>query len=301
MSEISNLTYLGFGVSDLDAWERFAIDAIGFQVGHRTEKSLSLRMDQNAHRVILEKNDGDDIRAAGWTFDTDSELEAFVSHVRSCNVRVDAMSKELLQNRRVEKGYVLDDPIGFRHELVTGPEILPISQSFVSSKLKSDFVTGPLGMGHFLPLARDGVKSVAFFKDVLKLRVSDYIKEEVAPGIVIDATFFHTKTGRHHSLATAPTPAPAGKILTHFMVQVADISDVGMAYDRCQAAGYHIVMELGHHPNDEMFSFYVGTPSGFALEFGWGGLVIDDANWEVVRYSQLNDWGHRRNPLPASA
>jgi len=299
MSEISNLAYLNFGVSDLDAWERFAIDTIGFQVGCRTEKSLSLRMDQNVHRVILEKDGTDDIRAAGWTFDTEQELEAFVSHVRSCNVQVDPMSSELLRNRRVEKGYLIEDPIGFRHELVTGPEILPISQPFVSRKLKNAFVTGSLGMGHFLPLARDGAKSVTFFKDILKLRVSDYIREEIAPGVVIDATFFHTKTGRHHSLATAP--APTGKILNHFMVQVMDMNDVGMAYDRCQAAGYHMVMELGHHPNDEMFSFYVRTPSGFALEFGWGGLVIDDANWEVVRYSQLHDWGHRRNAVPVTS
>lgn len=299
MSEISNLAYLCFGVSDLNAWERFAVDTIGLQAGRRTGESLSLRMDEHAHRVILEKDGADDIRAAGWTFDTESELEDFVAHVRECNVRVDAMAGEVLKHRRVEKGYVLDDPIGFRHELVTGPEILPISQPFSSSKLNGAFVTGPLGMGHFLPIARDGATSVAFYKDVMKFRVSDYIREEVMPGVVIDATFFHTKTGRHHSIATAQ--GPTGRILNHFMVQVTDMSDVGLAYDRCRAAGCHIELELGHHPNDEMFSFYVSTPSGFRLEFGWGGLVIDDADWEVVRYSQLSDWGHRRNPQPVTA
>ena len=28
------------------------------------------------------------------------------------------------------------------------------------------------------------------------------------------------------------------------------------------------------HPNDHMFSFYVRTPSGFSVEYGWGGLLI---------------------------
>lgn len=299
MAEISNLAYLNFGVSDLDAWERFAVDTIGLQTGRRTAETLSLRMDAHTHRLLLEKDGADDIRAAGWAFDTEAELEAFVAHVRGANVRVEPMTGELVKSRRVERGYVLDDPIGFRHELVTGPEMLPISQPFASSKLSGSFVTGALGMGHFLPIARDGAKSVAFYQDVMKFRISDYIREEVMPGVVVDATFFHTKTGRHHSIATAQ--GPAGKMLNHFMVQVTDMNDVGLAYDRCRAAGCHIELELGHHPNDEMFSFYVRTPSGFRLEFGWGGLVIDDADWEVVRYTQLSDWGHRRNPSPVTA
>jgi hypothetical protein len=41
-----------------------------------------------------------------------------------------------------------------------------------------------------------------------------------------------------------------------------------------------------------MFSFYVVTPSGFMIEYGYGGLVIDDRDWEVRSYPQLSDWGH---------
>jgi hypothetical protein len=89
------------------------------------------------------------------------------------------------------------------------------------------------------------------------------------------------------------------KRIHHFMVQASDMNDVGLAYDRCLNAGVPIMMGPGHHPNDQMFSFYCVTPSGFGLEFGWGGIVIDDANWEVRTYSQPSDWGHR--PPQASA
>jgi hypothetical protein len=70
------------------------------------------------------------------------------------------------------------------------------------------------------------------------------------------------------------------------------MDDVGFAHDRCVKAGFPVAMALGHHPNDHMFSFYVQTPSGFLIEYGYGGIVIDDQNWEVKSYSQLSDWGH---------
>ena len=40
-------------------------------------------------------------------------------------------------------------------------------------------------------------------------------------------------------------------------------------------------MTLGRHTNDLMTSFYVRTPSGFEIEYGTGGLVVDDDTWEV--------------------
>jgi hypothetical protein len=83
------------------------------------------------------------------------------------------------------------------------------------------------------------------------------------------------------------------KRIHHIMVECADHNDVGLAYDRCQRAGVPIMMELGHHPNDKMFSFYMISPSGFAIEYGAGGIVVDDATWTVKHYTELSDWGHK--------
>lgn len=297
MAEISNLGYTVFGVSDLARWERFAVDLLGFQVGRREEGLLVLRMDQHEQRVVLEQGAEDDLRVAGWQIDTEAELDAFVEQVRAKGVAVEQCSVELARARRVEKLYQCADPMGYRHEFYFGPALAPISRPFSSPLLAGGgFRTGPLGIGHLLPRTNDYKGSVEFYRQVLGLKLSDYIREELAPGIVADATFFHTKTGRHHSLATAAIPGH--KILNHFMVEVQDMDDVGLAYDRCVKAGYPMALELGHHPNDKMFSFYVVTPSGFAIEYGWGGIVIDDDNWQVISYDKLSDWGHKRNPPP---
>ena len=42
-----------------------------------------------------------------------------------------------------------------------------------------------------------------------------------------------------------------------------------------------------------MTSFYVRTPSGFEIEYGTGGLLVDYENWEVETYDAMSFWGHR--------
>lgn len=299
MSELSNLGYVVFNVANLVAWEDFGVNILGLMVGQRREGSLALRMDDYAQRIVLEQGADDDLAVAGWEFDTEEDLHTYVARLKNADVDVREGSKALAASRSVERLFVCDDPNGFQHEFYYGPTLAPISTPFCSKLLKGGgFETGRLGMGHILPVSRDYAKSIAFYKNVLGLRVSDYIRDsQTIPGVTVDAVFFHARTGRHHSLATAFMPNP--KRLHHVMLQVRDMDDVGMAYDRCVKAGLKIHAGLGHHPNDRMFSFYVETPSGFGLEYGYGGIVIDDNAWEVKNYSQLSDWGHRPEASPA--
>ena len=53
-------------------------------------------------------------------------------------------------------------------------------------------------------------------------------------------------------------------------------------------------MGVGKHPNDEMTSFYVRTPSGFEIEYGTGGVEIPmDREWPVGQFHALSIWGHK--------
>jgi 2,3-dihydroxybiphenyl 1,2-dioxygenase len=294
--ELRSLGYVVFGVSDLDRWEHFAVDLIGFQVARRSKgQELTLRMDAFEQRVVLEQGSDDDLRAAGWQLESLTALEEYVARLRDRGIAVERGAQALTRARRVERVYLCEDPNGFTHEFFAGPAVADVTRPFRSRVLSGPgFRTGDLGVGHLLPLAKDYAATVAFYRDKLGLAVSDFIREEIAPGVVADATFFHSATGRHHCIATAAMPGT--KRLNHFMVEVQDLDDVGLAYDRCLRAGYPMVMELGRHPNDRMFSFYVETPSGFALELGCGGLVIDRTAWEVVTYSRMSEWGHKRRP-----
>lgn len=298
MASLSNLGYVVFGVSNFDAWQHFAVDLMGFQVGRREDgRLMTLRMDEQEQRLLLEAGNDDDLRVAGWQLETEELLLEYVEQVRAAGVPVEECSREHARQRRVERVFTCDDPIGFRHEFYYGPGLAPITQPFRSQVMKGPgFRTGPLGVGHLLPRSLDYPGSVEFYRRVLGLRVSDYIRETTEDGRQLDATFFHSATGRHHSLATTFVPNHP-KMLTHVMVEVQDMDDVGLACDRCKRAGLTFRRALGHHPNDQMFSFYVHTPSGFSMEYGWGGVVVDNDTWKIVTHTKMSDWGHER-PQP---
>ena len=85
--------------------------------------------------------------------------------------------------------------------------------------------------------------------------------------------------------------APKG--IGHIMFEVDDVDVVGRAYDKVVKDGIApLAISLGRHSNDQMVSFYVNSPSGFQIEYGTGGLLIDDDTWRPVRYDVPNFWGH---------
>jgi hypothetical protein len=111
------------------------------------------------------------------------------------------------------------------------------------------------------------------------MRVSDFVKISPAPNIKVTVAFFRC-VPRHHTIAFAKMPA-APKRLHHFMLQLQSLDDVGGTYDLRQARNIPVVMKLGKHTNDHMVSFYLRTPSGFNVEYGWGAREVDDSTWQV--------------------
>ena len=67
---------------------------------------------------------------------------------------------------------------------------------------------------------------------------------------------------------------------------------VGLCYDRVMENDIDIFTHLGRHYNDQMVSFYMKSPSGFQVEYGWGGRDIDVDKWSVQLSSPGSVWGH---------
>ena len=107
----------------------------------------------------------------------------------------------------------------------------------------------------------------------------------------MDVAFLHCNP-RHHSIAFNQS-SRSGKRLSHFMVEVDALDDVGRTWSLCDREDVPMAQSLGRHVNDQMFSFYIVSPSGFTVEFGYGGRLIDDATWEVSTYDWPSMWGHQ--------
>lgn len=290
MPGIKELAYVGYEVSDLDAWEHFGVKLMGMQTGERSQNVLTLRNDEKSYRWILTKGPADDLTVSGYEVDSDAALNNIVAKLRAAGVPATEGDASLAAARKVGRIVVTADPMGNRVELVTNFANAPTP--FHSDVLTGKFLTGACGAGHQFILTKHVSQADAmnFYHNLLGFHISDRIVAELAPGLVADAMFLHCNP-RHHTLALGEMPHP--KKTHHFMLQVAERQDIGYAWDRCLKAGQPLEMTLGSHPNDRMLSFYVKTPSGFAVEYGWGGLTIDDDNtWQVKTYDCLDDWGH---------
>src|SRR5712691_10714392 len=146
-------------------------------------------------------------------------------------------------------------------------------------------LAGPLGMGHAVLHVEHIDDAVPFYRDVLGFRLSDYMRRP------FNAYFFHANP-RHHSIAFIET----GRNATHhLMVELFSLDDVGQCYDLALGEEGRIGVTLGRHINDEVTSFYSNSPSGFMVEYGWGGRVIDVDQWQPAEVTfGPSMWGHDR-------
>ncbi len=273
------LGFLEFEVARIDAWHAFLTEVCGLVAveGNR------YRMDGHAWRIQLREGPLDDLATVGWELE-ESALDAAVARLTRAGHNVESADPAA---RDATRRYTTVDPGGVPTELVTA--LRRAEAPFHSAVVPAGFVGDELGLGHLVLTAPDPAATRAFYTEVMGMRVSDHIRTTFF-GHDVDLTFLHANP-RHHSLAFG---GPQRKRIEHFLLEVADIDEVGKAYDRTIRAGHPIHLTMGRHPNDEMLSFYARTPSRFHFEFGWGGKQLDmDSDHEVRVFDHISTWGHQ--------
>ena len=280
---IQALGYVGVRAKSLEDWTTFGTRFLGMQLIERSGKSLALRMDDRKQRVVVSEDGGEGVAFFGWEVADVAALDALAAKLETAGVQVARGSRALADERRVKDLVVLADPQGNRLEIFHGCETA--GEPFKPGRSISGFRTGPLGMGHAVLHVEDINDAVPFYRDVLGFRLSDYM---VRP---FKAYFFHANP-RHHSIAFIET----GRNATHhLMVELYSLDDVGQCYDLALAEEGRIGVTLGRHINDEVTSFYSHSPSGFMVEYGWGGRVIDVESWQPQEVPWgPSMWGHDR-------
>lgn len=289
---VSQLAYLGIGVSDMPAWKSFATEILGMQVTERADDgTVYLRMDENHHRIALHPSGEDDVLYVGLQAPTHARYEEAKSALRAAGVAVSQGTSAEIAHRRVVD-FVKFETGDLPFELSIGP-FSRWDPPFQPARPMSGFKTGALGFGHVVLRSVDREDSVGLLTRVLGFRISDYINTMV----------FLRCNPRHHSVAFQPRmpdlPRSRDKRMWHFMLEANSIDDVGSALDLASKAGVPVVSTLGRHSNDQMVSFYMSTPSGFEVEYGWGGRLVDDATWVVQRHDRGGLWGHKVQIEPA--
>jgi 3,4-dihydroxy-9,10-secoandrosta-1,3,5(10)-triene-9,17-dione 4,5-dioxygenase len=291
---ISSLGYLRIESADVAAWREFGLKILGMTDGRGPEEGAAyLRVDDFPARLVILPGSSERVVASGWEVADSAALAAVGRALADAGVDCKPGAADECAARRVGAMLRAEDPAGHTLEVFCGAAL--DSRPSVSP-YGTRFVTGDLGLGHVvLPVPPASSSAFDFYTEVLGFRLRDSMR--------MPAEFFGGQPGdppvwfrflgcnpRHHSLALAPVPAGSG--LVHLMIEVASLDDVGRALDRCARRGAPVSGSLGRHANDHMVSFYVRTPSGFDIEYGTDGRLVDDATWIARESTAVSLWGH---------
>ena len=288
---IDALGYVGINSKKLDDWASFGSRWLGLQLVEQSRAELRFRMDDRRQRVIISEDGGDGGQLFGWEVADKAALDKLAARLEQHEVAVKRLSRALCQQRRIADGIVFKDPAGHRLEAFNGAEVA--SDPFKPGRPVSGFRTGVLGMGHVVMRTANLPKMLAFYREVLDFKLSDFALEPFV------AYFLHVNP-RHHSIALIG--GTDRDDIHHLMFEFCQLDDVGQTYDIALGETGRIATTLGRHTNDHVTSFYATSPSEFLVECGWGGRTLDPAKWAPYEmHYGTSLWGHERNWLPPDA
>jgi 3,4-dihydroxy-9,10-secoandrosta-1,3,5(10)-triene-9,17-dione 4,5-dioxygenase len=287
---IRSLGYLVWQTPQAEAWRSFGTDVLGMMAVDGAEPgSTWYRTDDRPFRLIT--TPGDEPQATlGFEVIDDLDLEDVVRALEDAGTKVVIAEDDEARARLVTGLARFEAPGGIPVELFHGPVL--DHHDPVQTPLVSKFVTGSQGMGHVVVGTEEVDATVDLYRKVLGFRRRNTMRlgMPAADGTPYSVLHFLGCNPRHHTLGVVAMPMPGG--LVHFMLECAELDDVGLAYDRVHDTKTPIAMTLGRHSNDHMVSFYCMAPDGAMVEFGWGGLEVPEpeTTYEITRTSF---WGHR--------
>jgi 2,3-dihydroxybiphenyl 1,2-dioxygenase len=292
-SSVFGNVHLGYIVIDTERfadWRRFGRDAIGMHLDDTLPDVMRFRLDDNECRFLLRRGPAEDVTALGWQLDDHDTFDVILARLMQHGVPVVEGTAEEAALRGVERLVRFPGPKGLAQEVFTRART---STTRLDMRV-GGFVTGQAGMGHVAITSKRPHQMRGYFNTVFDARLTDFIDETIS-GVKFKIRFLRVNE-RHHSVAIAAVNRlPIDPIRTrvqHLNIQVAELDDMVMSYQRVKELGFHMALAVGQHTNDRELSYYAVTPSGFEWEVGWNPIVIDEKTWEPTIYQGISIWGH---------
>lgn len=286
MTGVCALAYVTFDVADLTQWKDLYTRIFGVELVERPDGAVNIRIDEMSHRITLYPTGREGLRNVGWELPDAETLEALVARLQSQGLAVTRGDEALCRERGVQMLYRFHEPyLSLDTELVVGQ--LSKKFPFTPTRAIRGYKTGGMGLGHVVFHTHDVEGAVAFYRETMGFALSDYMAWDD-----IEAVFLHCNP-RHHSLAIMNLcMGRTSGTFNHLMLEALDYDDIGYAFDIVRDEGIPLIMDMGKHTNDHMQSFYIRTPGGYGIEYGYGARLIGE-DWRVRSYDQPMLFGHR--------
>jgi len=283
MTQIHDIMQVGVGVPDLEGFDNFARDMLGFSAGRSSDGKVTyVRVDQYQHRIAARTAPRPVLNYINFDVGGPQQLAEWESKLTAEGIYWRRGELEERGARHVGDFIEFVDPDGHHLALSYGFEL-------GDGSVRANRDVSVLRLGHVLLTVKDTQRSHDFYTGVLGFRLSDWV--------LIDDNIrlcFLRCNERHHAMAFAPCIPGKSPRLQHVMFEVESLDDVMRSYHYLRIRKAPIGMGPGRHINCQTVHVYVQTPGGFAVEFGWGHRRVDDATHEPVVYpigSPVDIWG----------
>lgn len=282
------LGYIELETTRPDQWSVFAREVLGLTVTESVADGRTVqlfRSDRQAYRIAVVQGETDTFVRTVYRLGDSQALDAIADRLSTLGATFErADSFTLPSGRRGNECLDVVDPAGNNlrftwgsPEQGLGPLASPLGISYSPHRLGT--------LGHVVLVVPDFQASLAFYRDGLGFSVTDFIGDGATQ------LAFLRCNERHHTVAIQEGEVPR---VDHVMLEVADLDDVGIVYDRARRVPGVVVSEMGRHTNDLAVSFYLNTPlEGLEIEFATGGIdVFESRNIEWMERGSV--WGHKR-------
>jgi catechol 2,3-dioxygenase-like lactoylglutathione lyase family enzyme/predicted enzyme related to lactoylglutathione lyase len=248
MSRISEIRYVGYGVTDLGAEQAYYAEKWGLEQVPSDDGMVwfKARGHEEHHVVRLRSAEVNRIDVVALAAETRADVDALREKVAASGSRIVREPGELTTPGG---GY------GFRF----------FSPDGLQMEVSSDVARGgardlahweglPLKISHIVLHSPDHQALMQWFVDVLGMKVSDWLGDFMG---------FLRCNSAHHRIAILPGPP----CLNHVAYDMPSVDDMMRGGHRLKVNGVPIVWGPGRHTaGNNAFSYFV-TPGGFAVEY----------------------------------
>ena len=276
MSRVTEIRYVGYGVTAFDAERSFYVERWGLAevVAEADQVWLRTQGHDEPSVVRLRRSDANHVDVIAFAADSRADVDVLHDKVVAAQCRI------------IHPPRTLGSPgcgYGFRF---FSPDGLPFG-------ISSDVARGPhrdigrwegipVHMSHIVLHSPKQADLVKFFTNVLGFRVSDWLG---------DFMCFLRCNSAHHRVAILPGPP----CLNHVAYDMRGVDGMMRGISRLRQADVVIRWGPGRHTaGDNTFSYFV-TPGGFAVEYTAELQEVDFERHEATVYAPaprvMDQWG----------